>query len=166
MLCDICSKNNATVHLTEIIDGSVTKLNLCESCAREKGAEMESHFGLSDLLAGLADFGVQVQDKGASILKCGNCGLKYNDFKKIGRLGCSECYDVFKKALAPLLKRIHGSDQHLGKAPESVTEIIGEDITMQELKDKLQKAVQFEEFEEAAKIRDEIKKLEKEKEKK
>src|SRR3990167_7340363 len=113
MLCDICGKFEATVHLTEIVNEQVTKLHLCEECAKEKGAEMEEHFGLSDLLAGLADMGATLEPEVGEAVKCPNCGFTYQDFKKLGRLGCSECYDAFKKQLAPLIKRIHGSDRHV-----------------------------------------------------
>lgn len=161
MVCDICGKNEATVHLTEIINNEVTKLHLCETCAREKAAAMEEHFGLADLLAGLADFGVPAEPDEMSKLKCPNCGFTYMDFKKVGRLGCAECYDAFKQSLAPLLKRIHGSDQHYGKAPikEQKTAKVRDDI--QDLRERLQKAVDMEEFEQAAKLRDQIKELEK-----
>jgi protein arginine kinase activator len=162
MKCDLCRKNEATVHLTEIINGKVTKLHICESCAKKKGAEMEDHFGLADLLAGLADFGVQFDQHEVAGLKCPNCGLKFNDFKRMGRLGCSECYETFKNQLMPLLKRIHGSDQHLGRAPVKTQKRMGNKIKIEELKSKLQKAVQTEEFEQAARLRDEIKKLEQE----
>ena len=167
MVCDICGKNQATVHLTEIIDDQITELHLCEECAQKKGAQMESHFGLSDLLAGLADLGTQFNSKTKTELKikCPRCGLTYEDFKKIGRLGCSECYLTFREALLPLLKRIHGSSQHYGKSPKK---IVATKLTppkakneLQELRDKLQKAIQNEEFEEAAKIRDKIREMEK-----
>ena len=113
MLCDICGKNPATVHLTEIVDENMTELHLCEECAQKKGAQMETHFGLADLLAGLADLGGQfTTTKKETKTKCPRCGLTYEDFKKIGRLGCGECYSAFKEILLPLLKRIHGSTQH------------------------------------------------------
>jgi len=161
MLCDICGKNEATVHLTEIINNEVTKLHLCEECAKQKASEMEEHFGLADILAGLADFGGQLESDEMTKLKCLNCGFTYMDFKKIGRFGCGECYDAFKKNLAPLLKRIHGSDQHYGKAPSKAQKIVKVRDDIQELKARLQKAVEMEEFEEAAKLRDQIKELEK-----
>lgn len=166
MLCDICGKNEATVHLTEIINNEVTKLHLCESCAKEKAYEMEEHFGLAELLGGLADFGVKLEADEVSRLKCSNCGFSYMDFKKIGRLGCGECYEAFKKNLTPLLKRIHGSDQHYGKAPIRAQKVIKVRDDIQDLKARLQKAVQMEEFEEAAKLRDQIKDLEKRMDKK
>lgn len=162
MLCDICGKNEATVHLTEIVNDKVKKLHLCEECAKEKGSEMEEHFGLSDLLAGLADLGGSALEPeiGESV-KCPACGFTYHDFKKVGRLGCGECYEAFKKQLAPLLKRIHSADRHIGKVPLSVGKTVRDTRTLQELKVRMEKAIQFEEFEEAARLRDQIKELEK-----
>jgi protein arginine kinase activator len=161
MLCDICGKNPATVHLTEIIDNSMNELHLCEDCARQKSAQMEQQFGLSDLLAGLAEFEKPAKETEAVSVKCSNCGLTYSDFKKIGRLGCGECYDAFKKYLGPLLKRIHGSNQHVGKSP-SLVEVKGskKKLDLQELKSRLQKAIEMEAFEEAARIRDQIREWE------
>ena len=161
MLCDVCGKNPATVHLTEIIDGQMTELHLCEECARQKSAQMEQKFGLSDLLGGLAEFEKPNKDLEVEKVKCANCKLTYTDFKKIGRLGCGECYTAFRKYLGPLLKRIHGSHQHMGKSPLKVTKVLKKKIDLQDLRLKLQKAIEEEAFEEAAKIRDQIKELEK-----
>src|SRR3989338_5738862 len=98
MQCDVCGKKKATVHLTEIVDEQMSEMHLCEDCAREKSVQMEQQFGLADLLAGLSDFSQgtktgeqQTQQK----LECPNCGMNYDDFKKFGRLGCSECYQAF-----------------------------------------------------------------------
>jgi protein arginine kinase activator len=167
MLCDICGKNPATVHLTEIIDEQMNELHLCEDCAHQKSAAMEQQFGLSDLLAGMADFEKPSdKDKEEEMItaKCPSCGLTYADFKKIGRLGCGECYNVFRKYLAPLLKRIHGSNQHIGKNPlriKPANKVYKKktDVDIEELKNQLQKAVQKEAFEEAARLRDQIKKI-------
>ena len=161
MFCEICGKKEATVHLTEIVNEKVTKLHLCEDCAKEKGNEMEEHFGLNDLLAGLADLGTNVEPDVLDTIKCPSCGFTYHDFKKIGRLGCGNCYDAFKKHLAPLLKRIHGSDRHVGKVPLMVGKTVKDARSLQELKVRMEKAIQSENFEEAAKLRDDIKKLEK-----
>ena len=168
MLCDECGKNKATVHLTEIINEQITKLNLCEGCAKEKGADAEQHFGIADLLAALSDVEQTAASPGLSHakLKCTGCGMSYDDFKKVGRLGCSDCYTSFKANLLPLLKRIHGSNQHLGKTPDpshlkeqKVSSKIHEELEAVKL--ELQKAVKSEEFEEAAALRDKIKFLEK-----
>ncbi|MFA5101409.1 MAG: UvrB/UvrC motif-containing protein [Candidatus Omnitrophota bacterium] len=186
MTCDICGKNPATVHLTEIIDDQMNELHLCEECAHKKSAQMEQQFGLSDLLAGLAGFEKQKDEKEGLVLKCPNCGMTFKDFKKIGRLGCGECYAAFRSFLGPLLKRIHGSNLHCGKTPVSRiakltrkkmsgargtgdANVIGEAHTtspadndsVQSLRIRLQKAVEAEAYEEAARLRDQIKELEK-----
>ncbi|MDD5561789.1 MAG: UvrB/UvrC motif-containing protein [Candidatus Omnitrophica bacterium] len=162
MLCDICKKNPATVHLTEIIDEQMNELHLCEDCARHKSAAMEQQFGLSELLAGMADFEKPDKVEENVAAKCPNCGLTYADFKKVGRLGCGECYNIFRKYLAPLLKRIHGSSQHVGKAPlegRVISKPGKKKTDSEELKQQLQKAIQREDFEEAARLRDQIKKI-------
>lgn len=162
MLCDICNKNQATVHLTEIINDQMSELHLCEECASKKSMQMEQQFGLADLLAGLVDFEKPNQEKESMTIKCKNCGLTYADFRKIGRLGCSECYSAFKKYLVPLIKKIHGSIVHFGKSPVSKqAKILKKKIDVQDLRLKLQQAIEREAFEEAAKIRDQIKELEK-----
>ncbi len=172
MQCDICGKNTATVHLTEIIDDQMNELHLCEECAHKKSAQMEQQFGLSDLLAGLAGFEKQKDEKEGSSLKCPTCGMTFKDFKKLGRLGCGDCYAAFRSFLGPLLKRIHGSDRHCGKAPVSriarlarrrpepkPAAVKADDIS--ELRARLQKAVEAEAYEEAAGLRDRIRELEK-----
>lgn len=171
MLCDECGKNKATVHLTEIVNDLVTKLNLCESCAKQKGAEAEQHFGIADLLSALSDVEqppapASPGAPAAAKHKCSKCGLTYEDFKRVGRLGCADCYKAFRTSLVPLLKRIHGSNQHIGKSPtaQSVDEVKTNSKRAQELeqaKQELLKAVRNEEFEEAASLRDKIKFLEK-----
>ncbi|MCU0652039.1 MAG: UvrB/UvrC motif-containing protein [Candidatus Omnitrophica bacterium] len=162
MLCDICGKNPATVHLTEIVNEEMTELHLCETCAQAKSQQMEQQFGLSDLLAGMADFDKPVSGEETISSQCPNCKLTYTDFKKIGRLGCGECYTAFRKYLGPLLKRIHGSGEHAGKVPIKLAKTISrKKAGTEELRLKLQKAIETEAFEEAARIRDQIKELEK-----
>jgi protein arginine kinase activator len=160
MLCDVCGKNAATVHLTEIVDNQMAELHLCEECARQKSLQMEQQFGLADLLAGLADFGEHIGNREEVKLKCSRCGLTYEGFRKSGRLGCGECYNSFRQNLASLLKKIHGSSKHLGKVPAKLSKTLKKRTELQELKNKLQRAIQLEEFEEAAKLRDRIKELE------
>ena len=167
MICDLCGKKKATVHLTEIVDEQMSELHLCEDCARQKSVQMEQQFGLADLLAGLSDFGKQVKDYEKNKLVCSNCGLNYNDFKKLGRLGCSECYPCFKDNLSTLLKKIHGSNRHLGKMPLTRSKSTKQKVeTMINLKEQLQSAIAREDFEKAAELRDKIYSLEKKKEKK
>jgi len=162
MLCQICGKNESTVEFTEIINDEVKQLHLCDQCAKEKGIEMEQNFGIADLLAGMSDLGVKSRDDDISI-KCKKCGMTFEDFQKVGRLGCGECYITFRKNLIPLLKRIHGSNRHVGKAPKEIDETDGKKkiSEIQELRQRLQQAIDSEEFEEAARIRDRIRELEK-----
>jgi protein arginine kinase activator len=181
MKCDAEScDREATVHLTEIVNGNITKLHLCEDHAKQKGVEMEQHFGIADLLQGLAEYGAPPVEAGEKRVKCPTCGMGYDDFKKIGRLGCGDCYQTFRESLAPLLKRIHGSNQHIGKSPsgapaaapapeppaappakagaaKSKAQAAGKaGADVNGLKEKLRKAIAEERYEEAARIRDEI----------
>ncbi len=160
MICGICGKNEATVHLTEIVNDKMTKLHLCEGCAKEKGAEMEEHFGMSDLLAGLADLGANLEPGTMSDMKCLVCGFTYQDFKKMGRLGCGDCYEAFKKQLDPLLKRIHGANRHIGKIPLMVGKNLKGNRIIQDMKIQLERAIVAEKFEEAARLRDMIRDME------
>lgn len=171
MICDVCKKKKASVHLTEIVDGKMTEMHICEDCARERSVQMEQQFGLADLLAGLSDFGKQIKAEDKVKLQCSHCGLSYEDFRKVGRLGCSECYNAFRSHLSSLLKKIHGSNQHMGKQPKGRVASPGAAVKkearepkedpLQELKSQLQQAVLAENFEQAALLRDKIRILEK-----
>jgi len=170
MICEVCSKFKATVHLTEIINDQVTKLHICEQCAKKKGTQMEQHFGIADLLQGLADHGEKLPETSVQKLKCADCGMTFDEFKKIGRLGCSRCYAAFEPNLLPLLKRIHSSDRHTGKRPGDSPVKPGSKTAaqrgteaadgLQELKARLKEAVEKENYEEAVYLRDKIRKFE------
>ena len=162
MTCDLCNKKEATVHLTEVINDQTRELHLCSSCAEKKGVNTAPDFGLTGLLAGLTDFGLKPAGKSSTVSKqppCPKCGMTYEDFRKSGRLGCAACYDTFRRYLAPLLRRIHGSTQHLGKqpvvaAPKGRSSVARE--TLAQLKERLKTAVAKESYEEAALLRDKI----------
>jgi protein arginine kinase activator len=158
MLCDICKKAEATVHLTQIIEGKMIKLEMCEACSKVKGMQDVIGFSLGDLVGGLA---AMEETKAESPgIKCPSCGMMQADFKKIGRLGCATCWETFGAGLGPLLKAMHKSDRHVGKVPSKAahTLVISEQI--KELVEELQKAVKAEQFERAAQLRDEIRGLE------
>ena len=163
MTCDLCAKNEATVHLTEIVNNQTRELHLCEICAHEKGTQAAEQFGLGELLAGLADFSMRPGGKTAEKMVCDRCQLTYEDFRKTGRLGCDHCYETFHKFLAPLLKRIHGSTQHVGLTPPpAAAKGKGEaapEQALEKLKEKLKTAIASESFEEAARLRDRIRTL-------
>lgn len=162
MRCDICGENEATIHLTEVVNDQVTKLHICETCAKQKSDEMQSHFGLTDLLSGLVE-GADVLGGGVPGMveaKCPVCGSMYRDFQKSGRIGCGKCYDVFSKNLAELLRKIHGSDKHVGKMPFSGKGSVKRNEDISRLKNELQQLVAAEEFEKAALLRDRINEME------
>ena len=160
MLCELCKQSQATVHLTEIVNDQMTELHLCEACANQKGAQVESHFGLADLLSGLADFSKTQEPEEVSTKACPACGMTYDDFRKVGRLGCAECYGTFKRSLGSLLKRIHGSPSHIGKSPARLVKPLKGKVELAELKRRLERAIEQEEFEEAARVRDQIRRME------
>lgn len=165
MTCDLCSKQEATVHLTEIINDETRELHLCEPCAREKGQETAKSFGLANLLGGLAEFGLKSGGEAQApprAAACSQCGMTYEDFRKLGRFGCGRCYESFHRFLTPLLKRIHGSTQHVGKIPSAAaqappTKLQGE---LTDLRERLKAAIAAEAFEEAAALRDRLRALE------
>ncbi len=161
MVCELCKQAQATVHLTEIVNEQMTELHLCEACANQKGAQVESHFGLADLLSGLSDYGKTQEPEEVSTKACQACGMTYDDFRKVGRLGCAECYPTFKRSLGSLLKRIHGSPIHLGKSPMRLikpAKVAKSELA--DLKRKLEHAIEGEAFEEAAQLRDQIRRIE------
>ncbi|NLA83116.1 MAG: hypothetical protein GX024_10200 [Clostridiales bacterium] len=163
MLCQECKKRPATVHLTRIINNNKTEFYLCEECARQKGQfNISVPFSINDLLAGFMGMdSPSVSVKKEGVRQCKNCGMKFEQFRKIGRLGCRECYKQFSDELVPILRRIHGNTVHNGKVPKRAGVELRITRQIQQLKSKLQKAVEVENFEEAARLRDRIRELEK-----
>lgn len=173
MICQICHKRPATVHITKIINGVKTEMHICEQCAKEKEelgikSDMSNFitpFSFSNILEGFMDFpGLgAVPRKVHEEIRCPGCGISYDDFKKTGLFGCSQCYDTFRDRLEPIIKRIHGNTQHTGKVPKRSGGIIRLKRDIEGLKYELKKAVENEEYEKAAQIRDRIKELNNEK---
>ena len=164
MLCQICGKNPATVHFTEIHDNKMSELHVCDRCAEEKGMQgsaKKHKFDIADLLAGMVDGMTSTEEERVGHVQCPRCGMAYSAFKETGRLGCGECYNAFQFQLRPLLRRIHGDTRHKGKAPARDGARVTLARQVQRLYDELQRAVAREEFERAAEVRDEIQRLEK-----
>jgi len=161
MLCSICKEKPATVHLTQIVGDKMQKLDLCEDCAKAKGINDPTSFGLADLdlVLGLGASQEIEQAAGGVELKCPRCGFTQADFKKSGRLGCPECYQTFAEGLGGLLKTMHKGTRHTGKAPEALRQSRDLSDRMKTLQIKLAKAIKYEDFEEAAILRDEIKRM-------
>ena len=156
MQCCVCKEKPATVHLTEIKGDKVQKVDLCEGCAKSKGVN-DSGFALADLLLGLGASQEIDQSAGGAELKCPQCSFTQADFKKSGRLGCPECYKTFVEGLEGLLKTMHKGTRHAGKVPEALRRTRESADRMKTLQKKLAKAIEEENFEQAAALRDEIK---------
>ena len=159
MLCCICKEKEATVHLTQIAGDKMQKLDLCEECAKNKGVNDPTGFSLADLLLGLGASQEIEQSAGGAELKCPRCGFTQSDFKKAGRLGCAECYTTFAEALEGLLKTMHKGTRHVGKVPEALRQTRDLSERLSTLERNLSKAVDAEDFERAAQLRDEIKQM-------
>ncbi len=154
MKCEICGVHEATIHLTEVVDDEIRKIHLCAECAAQKGVTAESGFGLADLLLGVS--GSRRKAAGAV---CPRCGMTEEDFRRGGRLGCAECYEVFAESVAVLVKGMHHGDRHVGKVPPQYGEL-RKRRRLESLKRRLDGLVQAEAYEEAARVRDEIRLLE------
>ena len=161
MLCDSCLKNPASVHMTTFVNGQVKTLHLCPPCASKKG-KASSVVGPS-----FNDFMSSMYEKDeTTALVCNSCGTTLDEFAKTGRLGCANCYKVFESSILPVLKGVHMNVVHTGKRPG---ERVRMDVAKETAKNKkdllareLKSAVATENFEEAARIRDEIAVLERE----
>jgi protein arginine kinase activator len=163
-VCDACGKNPATVHLTQVVDNQSVTTDLCETCASEKGVHTPpppTNLPLADFLANMGAHTPPEGDSPQEDLTCPYCGLKGKSFKDEGRLGCPQCYTTFENSLRGLLRRIHGGTQHVGKVYLPPDPSIREtEMRLDGLRKKLQRAVDAEDFERAAELRDEIKSME------
>lgn len=157
MLCESCGKNEANLHYTKVVNGKVEERNLCDKCAAEN-YDFDKSFSMHKIFTGLID-SIQDYKKEDIELKCNNCGLTYEVFRKEGKFGCSQCYETFKNKLAPLIKGLHGHNTHRGKIPKNASGEIFLRREEETLKTKLEDAVKMEEFEKAVVIRDELKDL-------
>jgi protein arginine kinase activator len=159
MLCCVCKEKEATVHLTHIDMEKMHKVDLCEDCAKQKGVNDPETFSMADLLLGLGASQQLEQAAGGADLKCPKCGFTQAEFKKAGRLGCAECYATFAEGLEGLLKTMHKGTRHIGKVPQTLA--ISRDLAERRktLQKRLTKAVDEEDFEQAARLRDELRQI-------
>jgi protein arginine kinase activator len=162
MLCSICQKNEAKVHLTQIVDDKMQKIDLCEECSKAKGVTDPAGFSLADLLLGLGATAEAGEAKPAAKpgeVACPTCGLAQSDFKKSGRFGCPQCYVTFAEALPGMLKTMHRGLRHTGKVPVAFRPKREPADQIKLLTRRLEKAIESENFEEAAQLRDQIRAL-------
>lgn len=174
MICQECNERPATFHFTKVINGEKTEFHICEHCAKENSELFmfngNAGFSLNSLLTGLLNMEQGIANKeetnvfrSEDIPKCDCCSMTLHQFKKVGRFGCSNCYSTFKNYITPVLKRVHGGNTvHSGKIPKRSGGDIHIRKKIDELKTKIHSFIEQEEFEQAAKVRDEIRSLEKE----
>ncbi len=149
--CDLCGKP-ATVHLTQIINNKIHKVDLCEECAQAKGVTDPSGFSLADLLLKAS---LNPEPVG-EVIRCEQCGFTQADFKKQGRFGCPACYEAFRSVLEPLLGNMHKGTTHVGKVPRRALERKSLYDRLTQLQGDLDQAIKAERYEDAARVRDEI----------
>ncbi len=168
MQCQECGQRPATLHFTKIINGQKNEYHLCEVCAKDKGEVLpglNNSFSIHNLLSGLLSFEPSGVGGGAAQIqtqRCDRCGLTYSQFSKSGFFGCAHCYEVFGQRVEPLLRKVHsGNVIHHGKIPRRSGSRLQLKRELEYKKKQLKRAVEQEEFELAARLRDEIRALEK-----
>jgi len=164
-LCQSCKQRPATIHYTEIVNNKMVTFDLCAECAAEKGVVVDAAPpGLGDLVAGLIDTAATSEAERIGKVSCPSCGYDYSEFKKVGRFGCPDCYEAFETQLVAILRHVHGSTHHAGKIPPTVRSRAQSRQKVSTLREELTRAIEAEEYERAATIRDEIRVLEDDKE--
>jgi protein arginine kinase activator len=165
MICQSCNQREANVHITKIINGVKTEMHLCDECAKKQDVNVGSAFNFSspmsfqNILDGFFEIMGGVPKQIESI-ECPVCHMTIDDFRKTGRLGCGNCYKTFEEDVNPLIRRIHGNIQHTGKVPSRTGGELKIKRDIDVLRDNLKTAINNEEYEKAADIRDMIKELE------
>ncbi len=157
MHCEHCQQHEATIHLTQMIDGQSRELHLCEDCAEENGLNVQSVMSIPEILFGMGTPVEEDSGEGkASGKSCPQCHMRGCDFKKTGRLGCPSCYETFSAELGPLLAAMHKGGRHIGKMPESRCQGLEKEARLSQFQKQLQEAIRTEHYEEAARLRDQI----------
>ncbi len=165
-MCERCGQRAAQVHFSRVVNGEKSERFLCEDCAREEGAfhfMLGPQFTVQHVLGGLIGNGPQMANRetqAASEHSCPHCGYTYREFAESGRLGCDRCYEAFQNELNPLILRLHGRVQHRGKLPQRGAHALSVRRELDSLRDRMADAIKREAFEEAAEIRDQIRRIE------
>lgn len=155
MKCDACGNPVATVHLTQVIEGQMQELHLCESCAEQGGVNVQNTVSLPGILMQLGQVKAAPEESHTPEKSCPQCHMRLSDFKKTSRLGCPHCYEAFADELTPLIVPLHKGPTHVGKIPR-----IGHtSVDVSVLQKKLDAAVATENYEEAAQLRDQIQQM-------
>jgi len=163
VLCESCKKRKAIINFTQIVENQVTTFHLCENCADEKGISNQESLAESPLNNFISQIGSHLKEEKDQTggKSCENCGSTFKEFQGSGRLGCPQCYFAFEQELGNLLRRIQGSQVHVGKGPRRrASGLSSKENRLMELRKLLEDSVRDEEYERAAMLRDEIRGLE------
>ncbi len=164
MKCDFC-ENKATVFLTQLVEGQMKKVCLCDGCAKERGVTDPTGFSLADLLLGGLPGGPGTVTGNTSQAppgngkKCPTCSFTLDDLRRVRRFGCSDCYGTFGEEVSQMVRGMHKGTSHIGKVPEGLMALQFRSQRIEELRTRLDQAIASESYEEAAGIRDEIRNL-------
>lgn len=166
MLCPECNKREATIHLTQIVNNQKVTVSLCKECAAKFGFHSpldNQPFPLAEILSGMSDNLPQTnKNLPVETLVCKECGMTFDEFARQGRFGCGACYTTFRQRLEPIMRKIHGASLHRGRNPGMMTPE-GENNQALPIKEEerldseLKKAIESEDFERAAELRDKLK---------
>lgn len=164
MKCDFCDQKS-TVFLTQLVEGQMKKVCLCEACAKERGVTDPTGFSLADvLLGGLPGGPGSITVSSSAVApgngkKCATCGFTLDDLRRVRRMGCSDCYATFNEEVNQMIRGMHKGISHVGKVPEGLMALQFRNQRIEELRSRLDQAIASESYEEAAGIRDEIRNL-------
>lgn len=158
MVCEHCKERDAVVNLTKIKDNTVTHQHLCERCAAEQGVETTV---VQPKTSALTDFLQAVNEKATAVTgdqaACHFCGATARDFRQSGRVGCARCYGAFERSLRELLRRLHNATRHTGRRyVPPAADLVEQAGQLDQLRDRLQRAIDAEQFELAAELRDRL----------
>lgn len=160
MLCQRCHKNNATVHIKQVINGDVSEHLLCAECAEKENLGPFFNGGTDSLFSGFFSDSILGGALPSDKKVCPLCGSTKRELARTGRAGCAECYNVFSEELAKIIYGIHGNTIHSGSAPGRHLEELQKNKELEELKKQQKEAVMEENYEKAAELRDKIKAIE------
>lgn len=155
MLCGLCKQKPATVHFKQVVNGVSQEMSICADCAKDNGISATAPLGLAEMLVGMSAKAVPAETADEGRKACAACHMRLSDYRKTHRLGCPECYASFHDELAPMIDAMHRGTRHLGKVPAgalAATKIAA-------LQGNLRTAVEEQRFEDAARLRDEIRAL-------
>lgn len=161
MKCEVCGLKEAVIHIRQIQKEDVHELHICEDCARDKGLirEEDAELPVTNLLAGLLDGPDEEPGAAKPTPACSRCGTKLADFRKTGRVGCAQCFQAFESDLRAILSQMAARPRHTGRLPAAAADPAAARADKEELRGELRTAVESEDYEKAALLRDRLREI-------